>query len=208
MVKLRGSSSDVDDHIKKLSKKIPINSACEKYTPSALTDAFFLMTVFGACGFLIHPFVSLLLSQVLMVFQHDMYTLKRKVKVGQVVYGVLGLVVIIMCMVMLIFMLCKSRKKCGQPGCRGLKQAVEFDIQLETEDDIKNNAKNSSSVKYGVKKGLFGLPKDYHKELEAELKKLAPVNGRVLFLFRGRCGCPVVQVEVPGPKKNNRKIKK
>ena len=105
---------------------------------------------------------------------------------------------------MLVFWLCRSRKKCDQPGCRGLRKAVEFHINIETEDGNKN----SSFVKYGSKKGGFELSNNYLKGLEADLKKMGPVNGRVVLVMRGRCGCPVVRVEVPGPKKNNRKINK
>ncbi|CBI22233.3 unnamed protein product, partial [Vitis vinifera] len=56
-------------------------------------------------------------------------------------------------------------------------------------------------------KGLFELPRDHHRELEAELKKMAPPNGRAVLVFRARCGCSVGRMEVPGPKKL-RKFKK
>ncbi|GJV15409.1 ribosomal protein L34e superfamily protein [Tanacetum coccineum] len=99
--------------------------------------------------------------------------------------------------------LCTS-KKCGQPGCRGLQKNIEFDIHIEKEDCVKNLNLSSSPVK----KGLFELPKDLHRGLEVELKKIAPVNGRVIMDFRARCGCPAVRIEVSGPKKSNRKFKK
>ncbi|KAL2492437.1 Uncharacterized protein Adt_28065 [Abeliophyllum distichum] len=57
------------------------------------------------------------------------------------------------------------------------------------------------------RKGLFELPRDHHRELEAELKKMAPPNGRAVLVFRARCGCSVGRMEVPGPKKS-RKVKK
>jgi hypothetical protein len=43
--------------------------------------------------------------------------------------------------------------------------------------------------------------------LEAELKKMAPANGRAVLVFRARCGCSVGRLEVPGTKKP-KKIKK
>ncbi|KAE9449283.1 hypothetical protein C3L33_18813, partial [Rhododendron williamsianum] len=61
---------------------------------------------------------------------------------------------------------------------------AKFDIQLETEESLKN-----SSVflgRDGVKKGVFELARDHHRELESELKKMAPPNGRAVLLFRGR----------------------
>ncbi|GKB47426.1 ribosomal protein L34e superfamily protein [Tanacetum coccineum] len=103
-------------------------------------------------------------------------------------------------MAMLALTLCTS-KKCGQPGCRGLQKNIEFDIHIEKEDCFKNSNLSSSPVK----KGLFELPKDLHRGLEVELKKIAPVNGRVIMDFRARCGCPAVRIEVSGPKKRNRK---
>ncbi|KAL0647873.1 hypothetical protein Bca4012_046164 [Brassica carinata] len=45
------------------------------------------------------------------------------------------------------------------------------------------------------------------QRLEAELKKMAPINGRAVLVFREKCGCSVGRLEVPGPKQQ-RKIKK
>ncbi|KAL0709537.1 hypothetical protein Bca4012_016515 [Brassica carinata] len=49
------------------------------------------------------------------------------------------------------------------------------------------------SLKSGVvrKKGLFELARDRRRELEAELKKMTPVNGRAVLVFRAKCGCCV-----------------
>ncbi|KAJ7970996.1 Ribosomal protein [Quillaja saponaria] len=102
-----------------------------------------------------------------------------------------------------VVVICTSRK-CGNPNCKGLRKAAEFDIQLETEECVKNSP---SAAKDGVKKGLFELFRDHHRELEADLKKMAPPNGRAVLVFRARCGCSVGRLEVPGPKKL-RKIKK
>ncbi|KAM0055466.1 hypothetical protein Hdeb2414_s0006g00206471 [Helianthus debilis subsp. tardiflorus] len=193
LVNLQNSNSVHQSN--KLSKKIPF-SDCDQ-SRSALVDLIILIVVIGACGFLIHPYITLLLSLVQWVIvKHDVIS-------GPIVYGLLGLGVLIVSTAILAVTLFESRK-CGQPGCRGLRKAVEFDIKIEKEDCVKN----SSLGKCGLKKGLYELPRDYEKELEAELKKMAPVNGRVVLVFRGRCGCPVVRVVVPGPKKSNRKIKK
>ncbi|KAF7129681.1 hypothetical protein RHSIM_Rhsim10G0032900 [Rhododendron simsii] len=98
---------------------------------------------------------------------------------------------------------CLSRK-CGRPGCRGLRMGAKFDIQLETEDSLKNSS--GFLGRDGVKKGVFELACDHHRELESELKKMAPPNGRAVLLFRGRCGCSVGRMEVPGPRKPPRKV--
>ncbi|KAD7478637.1 hypothetical protein R6Q59_005615 [Mikania micrantha] len=173
------------------SNKLPPISACEQ-SRSAFVDLIILIAVIGACGFLIlEPVMDLMLK------------FKQDVVRCPMVYCLIGLAIVTIAMAKLAISLCKSRK-CGQPGCRGLRKAVEFDIQIETNDSIKNY----DSLKNGFKKGLFELPKDYLKELEAALKKMAPANGRVVLVFRGRCGCPVVRVEVPGPRKSTRKVKK
>jgi len=90
-------------------------------------------------------------------------------------------------------------QRCGKPNCKGLRKAVEFDIQLETEECVKSSSN---------KRGMFELPRVHHRELEAELKKMAPPNGRAVLVFRARCGCSVRRLVVSGPKKQQRKIKK
>ncbi|PWA34135.1 Ribosomal protein L34Ae [Artemisia annua] len=104
-------------------------------------------------------------------------------------------------------------RKCGRKGCRGLRKGVEFDIQLESEE----------SVKYNEFLGLGGkrwvdfddhvvVPLEFgeggcKEELEAELRKMAPVNGRTVLVFREKCGCPKGRLEVWGAKRV-RRIKK
>ncbi|KAA8547979.1 hypothetical protein F0562_004408 [Nyssa sinensis] len=114
-----------------------------------------------------------------------------------------GLSILCAMIAILAITVCTSRK-CGKPGCPGLRKAAEFDIQLETEECVKNS---SNLPKDGVKKGLFELRLDHHRELETELKKMAPPNGRAVLVFRARCGCSVGRMEVPGQKKP-RKVKK
>jgi LDH2 family malate/lactate/ureidoglycolate dehydrogenase len=53
-----------------------------------------------------------------------------------------------------------------------------------------------------------GIPiGDEHRELEAELRKMAPPNGRSVLTFRAPCGCAKGRMEVWGAKKV-RRIKK
>lgn len=106
----------------------------------------------------------------------------------------------------------KSRK-CDNPKCRGLKKAVEFDIQLESEKCVKSmssaSLSPSSSTTFSHEvpwKGSVELGHD-HKELEAELRRMAPPNGRAVLVFRLPCGCPTARMEVWGAKKP-RKSKK
>ncbi|PWA62231.1 Ribosomal protein L34Ae [Artemisia annua] len=192
----------------KTSKRTPI-STCEQSLP-ALIDVFILIAVISSCGFLIYPYVKLLLCAVFELVETVMFVVKDEVLDAPMIYGCLGLSIFSASMAVLAITLCTSNK-CGKPGCRGLHKAAEFDIQLETDNSLSHSssANGASNVrKIGLRKGLFELPRDYHKELEAELKKMAPVNGRAVLVFRARCGCSVGRLEVHGPKKNNKKIKK
>lgn len=184
-------------------KKTPI-SACEQ-SRSAFIDFIILIAVIGAFGFLVYPYVTLLMSQTLEILTPIMIVIEEELTIAPVIYVSLVITVLTTSIAVLAMTLWTSTK-CGKPGCRGLSKATAFDIQIETEECFKNS--NSNSVKYGLKTGLFELPRDYHRELEAELKKIAPANGRVVLIFRARCGCSIGRMEVPGPKRSNRKIKR
>ncbi|XVE83768.1 hypothetical protein DITRI_Ditri16bG0112900 [Diplodiscus trichospermus] len=179
--------------------KIP---SCER-SRSAAVDVVILIAVIAACGFLLFPTVKWV-SLKLIEFMGAAFSLVKEEMMGSpMIYGSIGLGFSCAAIAAWVLLMCTSRK-CGNPNCKRLRKAAEFDIQLETEECVKNS---STLVKDGVKKGLFELPRDHNKELEAELKKMAPVNGRAVLVFRARCGCSVGRLEVPGPKKQ-RKVKK
>ncbi|XP_022774496.1 uncharacterized protein At5g19025-like isoform X2 [Durio zibethinus] len=179
--------------------KIP---SCER-SRSAAIDVLILIAVIAACGFLLFPTIKCISLKLIEFTGAAIYLVKEEIMTAPMIYGSIALGFFGAAIAAWILLLCATRK-CGNPNCKGLRKAAEFDIQLETEECVKNS---STLVKYGVKKGLFELPRDHHKELEAELKKMAPVNGRAVLVFRARCGCSVGRMEVPGPKKQ-RKIKK
>ncbi|AED92641.1 hypothetical protein ISN45_At05g018000 [Arabidopsis thaliana x Arabidopsis arenosa] len=97
---------------------------------------------------------------------------------------------------------CGSRsRKCRNPKCKGMKKAMEFDLQLQTEECVK-----SGSVKEIDRlpwKGGSESNPDYEC-LRAELRKMAPVNGRAVLIFRSKCGCPIAKLEGWGPKRSRR----
>ncbi|CAA7061941.1 unnamed protein product [Microthlaspi erraticum] len=101
---------------------------------------------------------------------------------------------------------CGSRsRKCRNPKCKGLKKAMEFDLQLQTEESVKSGS--SKMIDRLPWKGGSESNTDYEC-LRAELRKMAPTNGRAVLLFRSRCGCPVAKLEGWGPKRSRRHIKK
>ncbi|GAU36158.1 hypothetical protein TSUD_275170 [Trifolium subterraneum] len=172
---------------------------------SAMIDVVIFIAVIIACGFLFYPYVEFLVIKSIKIISMVLILIKEEFSIAPYIYISIGLSVVCAALATWGVVVCTTNK-CGNPNCKGLKKAAEFDIQLETEDCVKNSP---NFVKDGgvCKKGLFELPRDHHKELEAELKKMAPVNGRAVLVLRARCGCSVGRLEVPGPKKH-RKIKK
>ncbi|CAL9103651.1 unnamed protein product [Musa acuminata subsp. burmannicoides] len=101
-----------------------------------------------------------------------------------------------------------SRRRCGNPRCRGLKKALEFDVQLQTEECIRSPDPAQSAAWKEIddlpwKGGQQGNNPDYEC-LRAELRRMAPPNGRAVLLFRSRCGCPLAKLEAWGPKRGRR----
>ncbi|KAG4181960.1 hypothetical protein ERO13_A09G015000v2 [Gossypium hirsutum] len=179
--------------------KIP---SCER-SRSAAIDVFILIAVIAACGFLLFPTIKCMSLKLIELIEAALYLFKEEIVRTPMIYASIGLGFSCAAIATWILLLCTNRK-CRNPNCRGLRKAAEFDIQLETEECVKNS---NTLVKDGAKRGLFELPPDHHKELETELKKMAPVNGRAVLVFQARCGCSVGRLEVPGPRKQ-RKVKK
>ncbi|XP_019432433.1 PREDICTED: uncharacterized protein At5g19025-like [Lupinus angustifolius] len=176
----------------------------------AMVDVVIFIAVIFAIGFLFFPSIEILITGSIKIVKFVFCVMKEEFEVAPTIYISIGLGVTCSALATWVVVVCTSRK-CGNPNCKGLKKSAEFDIQLETDDCVKNSS-NSMTKDGGVvgvvKKGLFELPRDYHRELEAELRKMAPPNGRAVLVLKARCGCSVGRLEVPGPRKHNRKIKK
>ncbi|KAG4911636.1 hypothetical protein AAZX31_19G021900 [Glycine max] len=217
-----GSKSRQINHLQK-NRRTPSSSSssssssnslqippCDR-SRSAMVDVVMFIAVVCACGFLFFPYVEFLVTKCYEVIKGVVFLIKEEVSVAPWIYISIGLSVVFAALATWAVVACTTRK-CGNPSCKGLRKAAEFDIQLETEDCVKNLASASSNVAKdgggGTKKGLFELPRDHHRELEAELKKMAPPNGRAVLVLRARCGCSVGRLEVPGPRKHLRKINK
>ncbi|KAL8471607.1 hypothetical protein ACS0TY_028385 [Phlomoides rotata] len=177
--------------------------ACNQ-SPYAVIDLIILIAVIGACGFLFYPYAVLIAHKTVELGEEVIDVVSEEIVRAPMVFGCLGLSVLFAATALIAITVCMDNR-CGKPGCRGLTNAAEFDIQLETEESVK---KSSACVsRPALKKGLFELHRDHHRELEAELKKMAPPNGRAVLVFRARCGCPVGRMEVLGPRRS-RKVKK
>ncbi|KAK9682361.1 hypothetical protein RND81_10G068200 [Saponaria officinalis] len=178
------------------------STCCE--SKLAVIDLIILIAVIGAFGFLLFPYVKFTYLKFAEICSLVYYVLEDEICENPLIYGFLSVSMVCVALAAWAIVMCTTRK-CANPSCRGLWKAAEFDIQLETEECVKNS---NSIAKEVVRKDLFELPRDHHRELEAELKKIAPPNGRAVLVFRARCGCSVGRMEVPGPKKVARKIKK
>lgn len=174
---------------------------CEQSSAAAVDVMFFLLAV-GAFGFLVIPYLTYFCSEAAEILPVTFLVIGEVVCQAPVAYIAGALLIIAMVIGGWELFQYKSRK-CDNPHCRGLKKAVEFDIQLESEQCVKSSP---SAAQERLWKGGVELGDD-HKELEAELRRMAPPNGRAVLVFRAPCGCPAARMEVWGAKKP-RKAKK
>lgn len=170
----------------------------------AVVDVVIFIAVICACGFLIFPYIQIAITQSIQIGGTIFDLVKEEFSVAPLIYISIGLSVSSAVLATWLVVSWTSRK-CGNPNCKGLRNSVEFDIQLETEDCVKNSPSVDAN---GINnKGLFELARHQNRELEAQLRKMAPPNGRAVLILRAKCGCSVGRLQVPGPKKL-RKIKK
>ncbi|KAJ4972103.1 hypothetical protein NE237_005202 [Protea cynaroides] len=180
----------------------PLSYPLCDHSPFAAIDIILLLLVLGALGVLTVPYFKFIFREasellpVVCVFIGDV------VNNAPMAYAV-GLVVTFVMVIAVWEIVHYKSRKCGNPYCKGLRKAVEFDIQLESEECVKYLPPVPEDA-YGVQPLELGQD---HKELEAELKRMAPLNGRTVLIFRAPCGCPTGRMEVWGPKKL-RRIKK
>ncbi|KAK9116711.1 hypothetical protein Sjap_015658 [Stephania japonica] len=189
------------------NKKIPSSPNaherlyCDR-SRSAAVDCVFLIAVVCASGFLLYPYISLCFNGIVEVVGAVLSVVKFEVRRAPLVCMFVGLSLVLGLVVVWGICNCIS-PKCRRRNCHGLRNAAEFDIQIETEETMKNS---STSLVRDYGKGIFRLSHEHHREIELELRKMAPPNGRVVLMFRKKCGCPIGRMVVAGPKV--RKIKK
>ncbi|XP_052207640.1 uncharacterized protein At5g19025 [Diospyros lotus] len=197
-------------HHKKPSNPNPSSTATAahssipcKHSPSATLDILILVLVLFSGAFLITSYFSYIfqsLSLLLPPLSHSTALLRRDSAmlyfIGFVLFFVLTLVLVEICYGY-------RSKKCDNPRCKGLKKAMEFDLQLQTEECLRSAAAAVREIdELPWKGGSEGNP-DYEC-LRMELRKMAPPNGRAVLLFRAKCGCPVAKLEGWGAKRGRR----
>ncbi|KAB2061997.1 hypothetical protein ES319_A10G124500v1 [Gossypium barbadense] len=171
-----------------------------KHSPSATLDLLILILVLFSGTFLLSSYFSYLFHSLSLLLSPLLSTQSDSFSLPFVSY-LLGCTLFFVTTLISIEFCCGSRsRKCEKPGCKGLKKALEFDLLLQTEDCVKNGSKEIDRLPW--KGGSEGNP-DYEC-LRAELRKMAPPNGRAVLLFRARCGCPIAKLEGWGPKRGRR----
>ena len=172
---------------------------CEELTSSVAIDIVILIIVLGACGFLFTPYFTFIAAEAAEVVPAALILIGEVVLQAPVAYAsatLLTFVTVLASFEIYHYM----NRKCDNPNCRGLRKAMELDIQLETEDCVKSAAADGHERPWngGVELG------HEQKELEAELRRMAPPNGRAVLIFRNPCGCPAARFEASGSKKARR----
>lgn len=172
------------------------NSNLCKHSPSATLDLLILILVLFSVTFLLTSYFSYIFHSLSLLLSHS-----SSFRDSPSPYF-LGFFISFLVILIALEICCKYRssRKCDNPQCKGLKKAREFDLQLQTEDCLKSSSKEIDSLPW---KGASEANPDYEC-LRAELRKMAPPNGRAVLLFHARCGCPVSKLEGCGPKRSRR----
>eukprot|EP00249_Psilotum_nudum_P020667 c27799_g1_i1 orf=973-1677(-) len=180
---------------------LPFSPLCEQSSAAAV-DVVILFLVLGACGFLFTPYFKYICWEAAEILPATFVLIAEVVYQAPIAY-ISGTLLMFVAVIGSWELYQYKSRRCNNPQCKGLRKATEFDIQLESEECIKASPAITEDLpwKGGVELG------DDHKELEAELRRMAPPNGRTVLVFRAPCGCPAARLEVWGTRKP-RKSKK
>lgn len=184
----------------------PLSHPFCEHSPSAAVDALLLLLVLVALSVLSLPYLRLLLHH--LSFLLDL--LSDVLYHAPVAYFAAAFALALAAVTAFAAweVVGHQLRKCGNPYCKGLKKAVEFDIQLESEECVRYRPPVPMDAFAAFGAGAAArLGGDHKEELEVELRKMAPLNGRTVLVFRAPCGCPAGRMEVWGAKKV-RRIKK
>ncbi|KAJ4847246.1 hypothetical protein Tsubulata_004658 [Turnera subulata] len=185
------------------------SSATCKHSPSATLDLLILLLVLFSGTFLLTSYFSYIFNSLSLLLAHYHLSFSFSLHLSPSFPYILGFVALFLLSVASACCGARSRK-CHRPGCKGIKNAMEFDLQLQTEEILKSTNVGSSPSsadfdKLPWKGGSEANP-DYEC-LRRELRKMAPPNGRAVLLFRAKCGCPVAKLEGWGPRRGRRQKK-
>lgn len=179
------------------------NSLLCKHSPSATLDILILILVLFSGAFLVTSYFSYIFKSLSLVLPSILHSQSFSLRESPAPY-VLGFLLFFAVLIVVLEICYGNRsRKCDNPGCKGLKKAMEFDLQLQTEECLKSASKEIDKLPW---KGGTEANPDYEC-LRSELRKMAPPNGRAVLLFRAKCGCPIAKLEGWGPKRSRRNKK-
>lgn len=181
---------------------------CDHITSTgAAVDIIILILVLGSCGFLFTPYFAFVFRQMGEVLPALFILIGEVVYQAPIAYAAGAILSFISVLGAYGIYECKSRRqRCDNPQCRGLRKSMELNIQLETEQCVRTVLSSAPIVKELPWNASVELGQD-PKELEAELRRMAPPNGRAVLIFQAPCGCPAARFEAWGSKKARRSKK-
>ncbi|KAL9677512.1 hypothetical protein QQ045_005744 [Rhodiola kirilowii] len=162
-------------------------------------DILLLIAVVTAVGCLLFPYAKVVILSLVGIVGVGFSLVKEEISYAPALYGSLALGMLCAGLAIL-FLLVFTDTNCGKPGCKGLRKAAAFDVQVQTEEALRNSSNGSSSFKDVVKVGMARFRREHLRELEARLRKMAPHNGKAVLLYRSKCGCIAGKMEVAGPR--------
>ncbi|KAG8373027.1 hypothetical protein BUALT_Bualt12G0128200 [Buddleja alternifolia] len=186
--------------LRKPTAASPSNSpncpSLHRHSPSATLDLLILILVLFSGTFLITSY-----------FSHIFHSLSLLLPQTPHLLSLLLLLTTSLLILIISFKICcgPRSRRCGRSECKGLKNAVEFDLQLQGEELLRIGDGNKAVRDVNELPWKGGREENPNYEcLRAELRKMAPPNGRAVLLFRLKCGCPVSKLEGWGPKRGRR----
>ncbi|XP_028761053.1 uncharacterized protein At5g19025 isoform X2 [Neltuma alba] len=171
-----------------------------KHSPSATLDLLIFVLVLFSGAFLLSSYFSYIFNSLSILLAQSAPQIYQFPRIPYV----LGFLAFFVVSALVTQHCCGVyMRKCGKPGCRGLKKAMEFDLQLQSEETLKSGSDEFDKLPW---KGGSDDNPDYEC-LRSELRRMAPPNGRAVLLFRSRCGCPNAKLVGWAPKKGKRQKK-
>ncbi|KAJ6849028.1 uncharacterized protein M6B38_271790 [Iris pallida] len=155
----------------------PLSHPFCEHSPFAAVDALLLLLVLAALSVLSLPYLLALLRHA-----PSLLSLLPPVAYSSALpLALLALALASLLALAAYELLAHRLRKCASPYCRGLRKAVEFDIQLESEDCVR--CLPPAPMAAFAPRPPLDLAGDHREELEAELRKMAPLGGRTVLIF-------------------------
>ncbi|KAG0489665.1 hypothetical protein HPP92_006528 [Vanilla planifolia] len=205
------------NHNSKPSSSFNSSPPCD-HSPLATFDLLILVLVLFSCTFLIGSTLTYIFRCLSLMLPSTLYAISAASLRDDPIPYLTGFLVFLAASAATVeiscYRSCLWSRRCGNRRCRGLRNAVEFDVQLQTEECIRliSSSDASASAASAAWKEIDELPWKGGKQgdspeyecLRAELRRMAPPNGRAVLLFRARCGCPIAKLEAWGSKRGRR----